>query len=56
VVEGDQLKVSRILNATSSGNEHDEFDLHIGLWFKLEVLERLAPYLLEGRCFDDTNF
>ena len=31
----------------------NEFDLHIGLWVGREVIEKMAPTLLDSSCFNN---
>jgi hypothetical protein len=45
--KGSHLTVVRILGATKSISEDKEFDLHVAVWLKSEVLEKLAPCLLD---------
>lgn len=56
---GRKLEVLRIFTATPSVKGEKEFDLQVALWLKSEVLEELAPCLLEkhnrdpSMCFID---
>ncbi|KAJ5212892.1 hypothetical protein N7449_000061 [Penicillium cf. viridicatum] len=50
-----KLEVLRIFRATPSVKWDKEFDLQVALWLKSEVLEELAPCLLEKHNRDPTG-
>lgn len=45
--KGRHLDVVCILRATPSVKDDKEFDLHVALWVRSEVLEKIAPCLLK---------
>ncbi|KAJ5775848.1 uncharacterized protein N7511_000859 [Penicillium nucicola] len=47
------LDVWRVSDVKPSVDGDNEVDLHIGLWVEREVLEQMAPSLLESRCFEN---
>lgn len=47
------LKVCLVSDAKPSVDRANQFDLHIGLWVEREVIEKVAPSLLDSRCFNN---